>query len=317
MRQEIDDRAARWCALRLSGDMTEELRRDFADWLAESPDHDAAMRRYEAALLIADEAGKASLAEEFERELNDEHARRRRRGLMPAIAASLAALLAIGFAVFFQRPDPALPLLYASAIGEQRSISLDDGSRAHLNTNSTLAVEYARDRRLVRLRQGEALFDVAPDESRPFLVETSLASIRVTGTAFNVQAFPEETTVLVVSGTVEVTPANAAPAAVTGGWQIRIDSRGEVVISAADHERALAWRHGKARYADTPLGEVIADLNRYFEKPAALADAALADIPVTGEFDTSDQKLVIKSLTVAFGLHSREEDERILLSPAD
>lgn len=102
------------------------------------------------------------------------------------------------------------------------------------------------------------------------------------------------------------------------GQQIKIDNNGRGgTILNFDANNALAWRNGKARYNTAPLGSVITDLNRYFERPIVLGDPSLADLSVTGEFDVEDQQTVVNALTVAFSLEQTLAPSQIILHPAE
>jgi transmembrane sensor len=116
-----------------------------------------------------------------------------------AIAAS--ALVAIfGVRAYSERNT------YSTAIGEQRSLALADGSTVELNAHSKIRVRFAADRRTVELLQGQALFYVAKDRTRPFVVESGGAEVRAVGTEFDVYRRTSGTTVTVIEGRVAVLP---------------------------------------------------------------------------------------------------------------
>ncbi len=322
-KKDLETEAARWIARRQSGEMTRDRRREFFKWLGQSDEHRSVFAQFESRLAAFDEAGEELVAEELERELIEEfkgeeetnsRKPRARYAFRPAIAASIAVFAAAAafLAVNYRADDRKA---YATAIGEQINVALDDGSTATLNTNSKLEVDYSADKRFVKVKLGEALFEVARDLERPFIVRTPLATIKVTGTTFDVRTSPIETTVLVVSGSVSVSPKGEKARTLEAGQQLRIDESGAGAVEAVDAVRVISWRAGKARYQDKPLGKVVSDLNRYFTTPIALADARLADMPVTGEFDLRDQNTAVAALAAAFDLQVRREPDRIVLSP--
>lgn len=312
--------AARWIARRQSGELTREGRREFFEWLGASDENRAAYAQFESTLESFDEAGEELLADELERELTEEFNRgeeiRRRPRRAPvhrlAIAASVGMLIA-GAAIIAPIYPAGEGQAYATAVGEQINVALEDGSIATLNTNSKIDVRYSSGKRKVEFRQGEALFEVARDAQRPFVVKTPLATIKVTGTTFDVRSTPHETMILVVSGSVSVTPKGEEAAILSGGEQLRVDISGAGKIARIDPARALSWRTGKAQYQDQPLGNVLNDLNRYFKTPIALSDASLAGMPVTGEFDLKDQETAVAALAAAFDLRVRRDADRIVL----
>lgn len=95
-------------------------------------------------------------------------------------------------------------ILYETALGEHRTVVLDDGSRVDLNTATHLTVHLSRDRRAVALETGEVLFEVAPDPARPFVVTAGALRIRDIGTRFDVDRRPERVTVAVLEGRVQI-----------------------------------------------------------------------------------------------------------------
>lgn len=121
------------------------------------------------------------------------------------IAAALAALAVAG--VIFWKVSGVQE--YVTAIGEQRSFILEDGSYIYLNTDSHVKVDLSARQRHIALLRGEALFVVEHDAARPFIVSTSRANIRALGTQFNVRWRAESTEVTVVEGVVQVTAADA------------------------------------------------------------------------------------------------------------
>jgi transmembrane sensor len=316
-----DEKAARWIALRQSGAMTAELEREYQSWLAADEKNRAEMAAYEASLRSVDLGGADLLAEEFERQLHEahdqEHQRGARRGMRwQAIAASIAVLIVAGAGLYLAEPLTKQPVSYASGVGQQLNVALADGSTATLNTNSALAVDFSRERRGVKIAQGEALFDVTKDASRPFVVQTPVATIEVIGTVFSVRALPQETSISVVSGRVNVNSKGGSEIVLTAGQKFEIDAGGGERTISFDPQRELAWRAGRARYQDELLEDVVADLNRYFPKPIALGDSSLQNAPVTGEFDVTDQETAVAALAAAFDLRPSEDAQRILLSPA-
>ena len=120
-----------------------------------------------------------------------------------ALAASLAGFAAIGGA-WLQLASP----VYATAIGEQRSIELSDGSTVILNSKSKVRVRYSKTERLVDLLEGQALFHVAQDSVHPFIVSASGTRVRAVGTQFDVYQRRSSTTVTVLEGRVAILPTS-------------------------------------------------------------------------------------------------------------
>src|SRR5690606_28626324 len=93
-----------------------------------------------------------------------------------------------------------------TGVGEQRTVTLEDGSRVSLNTATRLSLHFDRGVRRVRLQSGEALFEVARDPGRPFVVESGDRQVRALGTAFIVRRDAGRIAVTLMEGSVEVAP---------------------------------------------------------------------------------------------------------------
>lgn len=319
-----DDPAAAadyWAMRRQSGTMTPDEARAFAAWLAASDENRSALAELERVLGAVDLNGETLLAEEFERQIADAAGADspRARSPMIRIAASVAALAAISAAAFFAiragGPPAAQDIIaYETAIGESETVLLADGSEAQLNTASRITVHYSKGERRVDLLSGQAFFDVDKDQSRPFVVQTANAAITVTGTSFDVLSEGGRSAVHVVTGAVDVKPQFGPTSTLLAGDMIEIDGEGRAsAVARFDPSLILAWRGGKARFRDEPLGEVVASLNRYFSTPITLEDEALAELPVTGEFDVRDRETAVKALALIFGLEATDEPARTVL----
>ncbi len=303
----------------MSGAITEAERAEFEGWLSASELNRLAFDELEDALDAVDGASAELLAAEFESEL-EARADARSGGFVQyaAIAASLILICAAVLTVRLQNIFPQGDLQYATAVGEMEKVGLKDGSTVELNTKSAIAVAFSRDRREVRLDGGQALFSVERDNARPFVVATQQAEIVVTGTVFDVDVFEGESIVSVVSGVVDVRPKAGSPVTLLAGDRVVVYASGAAgAVERFDANQALAWRIGKLRFRDAPLGEVIEDLNRYFAKPISLASPDLANLPVTGEFSTGDQSAAVSGISLSFSLQAREGPDRIVLMESE
>ncbi len=181
-----------------------------------------------------------------------------------------------------------------------------------LNTNSRLDVNFAADRRDVRLVRGEAYFDVVHDKARPFTVYARDYVVRDIGTAFAVHLSKEGLVeVGVTKGSVEVTPASASGAVkslgiLEAGQNIVLGQKVEraETVSSTDMGRKLAWRQGDLIYTGQPLKDVLADVSRYSDIKIELADPALENLPVGGAFRTDQITAIFAALENNFGVHA-------------
>lgn len=286
--------AAAWLA-RLQGDARTPAREAaFQDWLRADPAHQSAFERATdiwaalpgAALLLDEPPARApspaptSIAE----------ARARRRVPLHQLALAASLLLAIGIGSFMWFAHPAA---YSTVTGEQKVATLEDGSRIALNTDSSVEVRYDADQRLVQLDRGEAMFEVAHNKARPFLVRAGNKQVRAVGTSFVVRREGDEVIVTLLQGKVAVTDlrpaaARAAPTYLNPGERLRAPEAGTARIDAQPGDVATAWRRGQAMFTDTPLVDAVAELNRYGGPRLVIDDPRLAALRVSGVFATND-----------------------------
>lgn len=215
----------------------------------------------------------------------------------PLIAAAAAAclVLAVAAGVVLTAPDPA-PSAIATTIGERATVTLDDGSVLMLDTGSTAEVAFNQRERRVVLTRGQALFEVAKDHRRPFIVYASGRRIVAVGTAFNVRLDKSALEVTMVEGRVAVERLGAQSKLVenrertelTAGQRLVATSGagGRLSVTTADIPFVTAWTTGKLVFLNTPLADAVAEVNRYTRTPVVVTDPSLVDLRVNGVFRT-------------------------------
>jgi transmembrane sensor len=220
---------------------------------------------------------------------------------------------------------------YATAAGEQRIVRLDDGSTVRLNTKSRVAVRFGEDARDIRLLQGEALFTVARDETRPFRVAAGETMIQALGTQFNVYKRESGTTVSVIEGTVRVSAGRSAerPQTLSGpssagagtaslqlgaGEQVNSSSDGTLERPAeADVARAIAWQDQKVIFRSDRLEDAVLEVNRYGTRPIRVQGEELGDMRISAIFDASDPEALVRFLRELDGIAVESSEEEILI----
>ena len=271
-------------------------REDFGRWLAADPRHAQAYARIER-LWVELEAPVAEVARQSDPAAAEPDGEAP-RWLAPLLhrpawaAASLAILLLVGA---FQVDDVVTSLRsdHMTTVGERAPLALDDGGRVTLNTDSAIAVDMSPERRQVRLLRGEAWFDVTPDVDRPFVVATRAGRIRVTGTSFGVRLDEDAVVVALTEGKLQLRTGDrdgdTAPALVlTGGHQARLSPDGAFGPTALNRTAATAWLRGQIVFFDTPLPDVVAELNRYRAGRILILDDSLDGLTVSGVFPTDN-----------------------------
>ncbi len=202
---------------------------------------------------------------------------------------------------------------YQTATGEQLSVVLEDGSHLQLNTQTAVQVELREHLRHVDLLDGETFFSVSPDANRPFEIDTGQATIRVVGTSFNVRNIEGVLRVEVLEGIVQVAHDGLdAPRELRAAEGVEYDGLEERLLSVVAADSA-PWRDGKVVYRDVPLGELLADLDRYLPGKVSLADDDLADIRVTAVLEVGDRPAMLDALASSLNLEWSEVSKGLVL----
>lgn len=216
-------------------------------------------------------------------------AQQRRRAAAKILAVLVAAGggIVLGQAGLQSGPWQALTASLRTAPGQRRHVTLADGGRMEVNTDSAVDIDYSAARRRIRLHHGEIIITTASD-ARPFLVDTPHGVIRALGTRFGVRCDDDGSTVSVFEHAVEVRCA-ARPDAVRrleAGQQLHFSDTGLAGMLVA---------------ADWPLQQLVAELARY-RRGRLACDARVARRPVTGTYRLDDIDAVLESLCASHGL---------------
>ncbi|HEY6453851.1 MAG TPA: FecR domain-containing protein [Steroidobacteraceae bacterium] len=233
------------------------------------------------------------------------------------LAASVLAIGAFGWG-FLSAPTTTQ---YSTAIGEQRTVALADGSTVFLNTNSDVRVQLSRRIRRIELARGEALFSVSHDSSRPFEVHALQGVTTAVGTQFDVELTRSGASVSVLEGTVTVggsgRGAALPPVAVTAGNGIGYSQEGAVSpLRPAEVNRIQGWRTQRMVFNDVPLDTALAEYNRYSRKPIVLSNAALGSRHINGVFHIGDEAAFLSALDQGLHLEATKGEARTVLHPA-
>ncbi|MCQ8117490.1 FecR family protein [Methylomonas rosea] len=207
---------------------------------------------------------------------------------------------------------------FHTGFGERRDVHLSDGSTVHLNSNSALDVNIDGAQRQLTLLQGEAWFEVSPDTARPFRVNTEHGSVTALGTAFNVRLRDGQTEVSVTQHSVAVdleqADGKALHTVVVEGQQISYSAEsGLGNLQNIDSQTVTAWQRGKLVFENRPLGEVVAELNRYHRGFLLINDAELAQRRVNGVFRTDQALSVLAALETSLQLRSTRFGEYLIV----
>jgi transmembrane sensor len=306
--------AGAWLA-RLQRDAPDE--RDgleFEAWISAAPAHRAA---YEKALSVWHELGDHAEAVAAELAARARGASRAYPSRRWVAWGGVAVAAGLGVAVLPALVDGPTVETYVTGKGEHRNIRLADGSVVDLNSESRLSVTFTRSARQVALGDGEAIFDVTHDASRPFTVAAGGHVVRVVGTQFDVRNRAGRLSVTVARGKVQVTPTprrGGGPGMqLTSGQRLQVEQSGRTELSSVDPQETFSWRAGRLVYRNQPLADVVADLNRQYPRQIEFADAELGKTPITGVIVLDDQDAVIERLSLMLPIRSVPSARGLLL----
>lgn len=262
----------------------------FQSWRQLSPAHVAAAQAAEA---LWGALPHTETAQRHEATASSPPRRRWQRSA--AIAASLGAV-ALSLGLYAQ--GPALYADHSTGTGERLAIQLADGSQVWLNSGTALSVDFSDARRDIRLYRGEALFAVAKDSARPFVVHAAKGEVRAVGTRFDVDLRGRQVEVSVSEGVVQVDSAGAPPARLTVGQALHYEQgQAPGAMHEVDLRSADAWQRGKLIFNRQPLGEVLAELERYLPGKLYLTDETLRALLVSGVFELDEPQAMLDTLT--------------------
>ena len=313
--RELKTRAAEWLERRDRTDWSEADQGALDAWLAQSSANLIAYWRVHDAWRRAERLVAL-------RPLEPEQAARVSRARLTPVLAGAAALivfavLGIGMAFFLGGSHERV---YSTKVGGHETVTLADGSRIELNTNSSLRVDIGRDHRTASLEKGEAYFEIAHDTKHPFVVTAGDRRITVLGTKFFVRDDLNRLEVALIEGRVWLGEANdktrAQSTLLTPG-DVAVATAGAIALTRQPQRNLsndLAWRRGMLTFFHTPLAEAAADLNRYNQRQVVIADADAARLTMNGSFPATDITAFTEAAREVFGLRVEERGEKVVIS---
>lgn len=316
-----DMEAARWALALQNPDSDPQEIGQAIEWLNKSPQNQLAFERVQRFLDACDNIAGDPALQPSEQRLKPLG---RVFGRQPlALAASLGMLLAVigvvGAIVGWQQREPNVSQSqqFASRAGELKSVVLADNSTILLSGASAVWVTFRDKERRIDLVRGEALFEVASDRHRPFVVQSGRGTATALGTQFNVHREGDGATVTVVHGRVAVnsTGSEGNLNAVLGpATQVKYDGGGAMSpVRRVDLDTVLAWRTGTLIFTDRPLFRVIAEVNRYSSEPIQIRDPAIGFVQVTGSVKVDRIPEWLQGLEKVMGLSVERTEEGLLL----
>lgn len=228
------------------------------------------------------------------------------------IAAAITLILGVSAAVLYITRTSRSEYVVLST-GEKdavKEISLPGGNRVWLNRNSKLSYKAKPDDNTKNIKlSGEAYFDIIHDPSHPFIIDAGKATIKVIGTTFNViTSNPQkEVEVFVESGNVLLSTVSGKDVVLEPGYIGKADNKSAIKI-LNNNKNYLAWKTGLLVYEDTPLNEVLHDLNRVYGINITVEDPSILDYRITSTFDKDPEETIINVICITFNLNYVKDD---------
>ena len=233
--------------------------------------------------------------------------------------AVCAVLLMVGIGVpyiQFGRSEKILYTEVSTSFGEKKEWVLPDGSVVNMNACTTLKYPEHFDGKERKIElNGEAYFQVMRNEKKPFIVRTSDFDVKVLGTSFDVKAYPDNeiAQISVESGKVEVDLSDAMMRLVADE-QVQINTASnEYVKKKADHKQVMTWLQNKLHYNNTPLNDVIKDLERIYNCKIKIAPEQNINCLLSGDHDNKSLHSVLQSIEYVTGIKYKQENGCIIL----
>lgn len=241
----------------------------------------------------------------------------RPRWRIPLAAAACCVLIAVAAVAWLRRAP-----VYQTAAGKMEVVTLQDGTRVTLNTDTRLSVDYGERERRVRLERGEAIFEDVADPKRPFVVQAGQDEVRALGTTFQVRIDPKHVAVTLVDGRVAVSRDTAAagrgkavaPTILSPGERLTLRSDGNATLDHPSIKALTAWRRGEAVFDDVSLAYAVDEINRYGGTPVRLGDPGLAQMRVSGVFAVHDPAEFANALAKLHHLHVLRSGKAITIT---
>ncbi len=332
---QIVAEACEWLVEFESGDAGAQVRQDFDAWLRQSPEHVRAylellpIWKHGADTQFARDAGPAALIAYARTEdnvvsldgrLGSGTARNTFSSSRRYFAVAAAvAVVALGAAFAWRAIHDGST--FETGIGEQHSAVLVDGSTLELNALSKVRMHFTERERRIDLVQGQALFRVAKDQARPFIVDIDGTRVRALGTQFDIYRKASGTIITVLEGRVQVSsPLSRSQR--EGRSESSLLSAGEQITvgpAASKPKRAnlaatTAWTQRRLVFDASTLGEVVGEFNRYNRQQLVIHDRALDTFPISAAFSSTDPASLVRFLEAQPGIEIRQTASEVRIS---
>jgi len=273
---DVQAEAALWLVRLQSETRTEAQVAAFRQWLLADQAHATAFEAVDSTWDIS-----SGLPRDLRGPVNAPAVSNRRK-----VLAGSATLLGGAGAFAFWRGAEART--FQTDVGEQKHVSLDDGTRIFLDTDTRLVVRFNEAQRTTHLQYGRVNFRIASDPIRPFVVNAADAKVIALPSNMDVRLDGPRLSVVLVKGAVDVVRSSAQPEKLLTGERIVIDAQGFGHRDRPTLAPLLAWQTGQAIFEDGRLSDAAAEMNRYSNVKLVIPDAETGELRVSGIYAVGD-----------------------------
>lgn len=301
--------AATWLSRLQSPARTPRVEEGFQRWLAADAAHAHAFELLTERLEVAQRLRTRSMPRRWHSSVQRH---RPSFGMAALGVAATLAVVTIGSLVYNRSAG------VSTEVGEQRTLALTDGSRIYLNTNTRVLVRYDDQSRRVELKSGEALFEVASQADRPFVVTSGQRQVTALGTSFIVRRDDEKLIVTLIEGKVAVMPdasesSSQAPEVLEPGQRLVLEARKAPRFDQPPLVKVTAWRRGQVALEDLTLAEAVHEMNRYSPTKLVIEQPEAGSVPVGGFFRMGDSANFARAVASTYHFQLLERGDELII----
>lgn len=301
--ENTNRQAGEWLARLHADDRSPDDEVAFREWLDGDPSHRTVFERASA---VWDAVG--GLRDQSPVAESDTPRLSRRM-----VLAGGGALAVAGVSTFGWRE--AYAGVYRTGVGEQRRLTLDDGSRVMLDTDTRIRFRAGSDARTLSLSAGRVDLDIASDP-RPFLIELGARRIAAQTGRLDMRRDGDAMALTAIRGSARIDAAGA-PVSLSTGHRIAMGAGRPDRIDRPEIDDLIAWQSGRLAFRDETLTDAVAELNRYTTRPLVIADPRAAQMRVSGVYRVGDPEAFARSLALLLPVRVAADSEAIRISATD
>lgn len=320
MKKDIEDIAILWVTCEKEG-MNEAQQKQMKLWLEESDEHKQAYNQIKSVQSVF-----SKLPNTYSRQLSSiAHKGARRVKLIeqakPVLSYAAAIILTLAF--MFNSYDYFIPNFNTTLKTQNEIVSdktLPDGSQITMDAKTSMNIKYYANKREVILHEGQVLFKVAKDASKPFTIMSGSTSIEVVGTQFEVKKLDKTTTVSVEEGIVKIghiANVNTKPQIITRlykGEKVILKNDGKIeFLGDTPIGQIATWRNGEIIFSNTTLQESFEVFSKYNEFDFVLGKG-VDNLTFSGKFDTNGIDKFLNAIQKIYPLHIKKHQNIISVS---